>query len=138
MATRGRTTLRTLAVAIAGTGLLLGTVASAQATAPQQEHPLDSTLRGSTSFHNCYAAMYSEVNSVGNLVVQGVFALGVSDRGHACQAYLRRNGAQLSGTHLGYPISQSTDWYYDGSPNTAEVCVGDFIYTTSYSCSTPW
>jgi hypothetical protein len=43
--------------------------------------------------------------------------------------------SDLSYTHVGGGgQTVGTDYYYDGPGYLARVCVGDFLYSNSYSC----
>ncbi|MFC0842164.1 MULTISPECIES: hypothetical protein [Streptomyces] len=96
-----------------------------------------------TPFAGCTAQVIAGAdNAAREFFGRAAFQLGTSTRGKPCQGWLERryNGGdweQVGDKHR-WPDT-STAWYYAGSfdaPQSANVraCVGDFLYSNSYSC----
>ncbi|MFF0478556.1 hypothetical protein [Streptomyces sp. NPDC004284] len=77
----------------------------------------------------------------GTPYARGSFVLGTSTRDTQCKGWLERRESpsapfvRISAVHT---ISDATAWYYDASPYQARVCVGDLLYSNSYSCVGFW
>ncbi len=76
-----------------------------------------------------------------NPYARGSFSLGTSTRGTVCKGWLERRESpnspfvRISAVHT---VSDVTGWYWDGIPYEARVCVGDLLYSNSYSCIGSW
>jgi hypothetical protein len=91
------------------------------------------------AFAGCQGWVHSGVDNANSLVyARAEFSLPTSTRGLPCMGWLERRTsstapwATVSGYHFG--PDTTTGWYYDMPPYSARVCVGDFLYSNSYSC----
>jgi hypothetical protein len=135
-----RSLVRALGIGVASAGLAIGVTSSAQAeTGFTNGAYISSTY---VSFVGCSGQVQAGYStSTGDTYARGWFTLNTSTRGLACQGWLERstNGgsswSDLSYTHVGAGgQTVGTDYYYDGPGYLARVCVGDFLYSNSYSC----
>ncbi|MFI1105828.1 hypothetical protein [Streptomyces melanogenes] len=96
-----------------------------------------------TPFAGCTAQVIAGADDAAReLFGRAAFQLGTSTRGKPCQGWLERRfnsgpWGQVGDKHT-WPDT-TTAWYYAGNfdnPQSANVraCVGDFLYSNSYSC----
>jgi hypothetical protein len=139
-----RKTISALVLTAAATAGLAAVTGSAQAQAGFTNGPyIPST---SVSFAGCSGEVQAGTsNSDGSVVARGWFTLNTSTRGLACQGWLQRRTnssspwGDISYTHVGSSgQTVGTDYYYDGAGYQVRVCVGDFLYSNSYSCGAGW
>ncbi|WP_327289306.1 hypothetical protein [Streptomyces sp. NBC_01198] len=131
---------RALATCAAALGLATGVTNSAQAQAGYTDGYVQLTTE--VVFVNCGGAVqFGTSDSNGSLYARGVFTLNLSSRARECQGWLQRStnkGASwttISGIHHSANGEvQYTDYYWDSTGYMARVCVGDMLYSNSYSC----
>jgi len=124
------------ATALASTATLTVGVTAASADSIVDFGRVSSTY---TAFVGCQGWVHMGENIDTNQVyARAEFSLPTSTRGLPCEGWLERRTsatapwATVSGYHYG--PDTTTGWYYDGTPYNARVCVGDFLYSNSYSC----
>ncbi|MFI5803255.1 hypothetical protein [Streptomyces sp. NPDC051561] len=131
---RLRQVLRPLAVLGATAALTLGVVSSAHAdTINVSVVPVG----GKAEFHGCYAKLQLGIRtSDQRQFARGQFVgMGLSTRNQDCVGWLQRSNGngwvKVSGDHY---AADYTAWYYDDHAYKSRVCVGDFLYSNSYTC----
>lgn len=124
------------ATALASTATLTTGVTAASADSIFDIGRVSSTA---VEFAGCKGWVHSGKNLDNNQIyARAEFSLPTSTRGLPCEGWLERRTyitdpwATVSGYHFG--PDTTTGWYYDAGTYTVRVCVGDFLYSNSYSC----
>ncbi|MFI2611662.1 hypothetical protein [Kitasatospora sp. NPDC018619] len=133
---------RTSLKLLAATAVMAGAVAAGTTPASAQGVIVFDRWRTYQSFVGCEGWLDSgyEVGT-DEPHVRGAFKLGTSTRGTVCKGWLERRTdssapwQRISDIHT---ASDTTYWYYDGGTYQARVCVGDLLYSNSYSCEGYW
>lgn len=128
--------------ALAAAGVVTAAVIGAAPSASAQGEIIFDGWKTYQAFVGCEGWLDSghEVGT-GEAHVRGAFKLGPSTRGTTCKGWLERRTSssapwqRISDVHTS---SGTTYWYYDGGTYQARVCVGDLLYSNSYSCEGYW
>ncbi|MFI1383167.1 hypothetical protein [Embleya sp. NPDC020886] len=140
-----KTSIRALtATVVAATALVAGSGGVSAAGAAGGVHAdgviveLGPAPATDTEFADCHGVVVvGQDQSLGSLYVRGSFFLPTSTRGLPCKGWLERSVNNGPWTRIGdvhTNPSNSTGWYYNGDGYRGRVCVGDLLYSNSYSC----
>lgn len=127
-----------LGAGVAAVTLVVGLSTGAEA----QDGFTNGSIINSVAFVGCSGQLQEGFStSTGDIYARALFGNDVSSRGLECQGWLERTTdggstwTTVSDIHLG---AGGTDYYYDAGGYEARVCVGDFLYSNSYSCAAWW